>query len=69
MHGINLFNPFNSKETKLGSYASIWIKSRIQKLIKDEKHVIHMPYMAEQRYKELADLYFRLHERLNRCEA
>lgn len=69
MHGIDLFDPFDSKGSKLGSYATIWIKSRMQKLIKAEKTVIHVPYEAEKRYKELAELHFRLRERLNRCGA
>jgi DNA-directed RNA polymerase specialized sigma subunit len=69
MHGIDLYDPFDSKGAKLGSYATIWIKSRMQNLIRAEKAVIHVPYDAEKRYKELAQLHFRLREKLNRCGA
>ena len=69
MHGIDLFDPFNSAGARLGSYATFWIKGCMQKLIKAEKAVIHVPYEAEKRYNDLADLHFRLRGRLNRCGA
>ena len=64
LHAIDLFDL--SRNVRLSSYATHWIRSFCSDLASWERDVIYVPYDAGKRHKELSGLKHRLQEELDR---